>query len=271
MNEIYGDIYFFVNFSMDLVCLYITCLILRKNTGIGRLIMGAAFGAFYSLLTLFFSFDLTLRFTMTFLVAFVICFLSFFEKQNPRDFIFPSFVFIAISFFMGGSLTYLYSFLGGVFKGEGNEFSILLLPCAFFFGITSFLLSRISEKKRSVLKTRIMVSTGVEREFSALVDTGNLLREPIAGLPVVILSEKASRAYIKNGDLTPASALEYPELGNEIRVIPMNGAGISGILTGFIPKGGVTVSGKTKKCCVAFSKTQSFDGCEALLPYALFS
>ena len=108
-------------------------------------------------------------------------------------------------------------------------------------------------------------------EFSALVDSGNLLREPIGGLPVVILSEKASRVYIKKGEISPGSAIEYPEIGKEIRIIPMNGAGGAGILTGFIPKGGVTVGGNTKKCCVAFSKTQSFNGCEALLPYVLFS
>ena len=271
MNEIYGDVYFFVNFSMDLVCLYITCLILRKKTGIGRLALGAAFGAAYSLFTLFLPFNVALRFMLTFFVAFFICFLSFFEKEDPRNFIFPSFVFIAISFFMGGSLTYLYSFLGGVFKSEGDDLSILLLPCAMLFGIASFLLSRISEKKRSVFKTRIKVNTGIVREFSALVDTGNLLREPIGGLPVVILSEKASRAYIKNGNFSLVSAAEYPEIGKEIRIIPMNGAGVSGILTGFVPREGVTVGGNTKKCCVAFSDTKTFGGCEALLPYVLFS
>ena len=180
-------------------------------------------------------------------------------------------MFVAISFFMGGSLTYLYSFFGGIFKGDGDDLSFLLLPCAFVFGGISFLLSRISEKKRKVLKTRIRVNTGISLGFSALVDSGNLLREPIGGLPVVILSKKASGNYVKSGNISPASVLECAEMPGDIRIIPVTGAGYSGVLTGFIPKGGVTVGKDTKKCCVAFSDTESFDGCEALLPSVLFS
>ena len=156
MSEIYADVYFLINFSMDLICLYVTGLILRKNTPIYRLVLGALFGAAYSTVTLFLNFNVLLSFAVTLLSAFCICFISFLEKGNKKGAFLPTVLFIGISFFMGGALTWLYSFFVD-FHTSGEDFSFILLPVSLALGGVSFVLSKICEKKTKTRKVDISI------------------------------------------------------------------------------------------------------------------
>jgi hypothetical protein len=186
---------------------------------------------------------------------------------------FSAFLFISVSFFMGGALTYLYSFLGKYLRSRGNssDSSFLLLPASLLCGAFSYIVSKISKKSISAKKYEIQIITSKKQSFTALCDSGNLLCEPIGGLPVIILSKKASLTYISSGIFTPTEALNYPEISKKIRIIPVKGAVSGAILTGFIPNGGVCVEGEAKSCCVAFSDNLDFDGCECLLPSVLIT
>ncbi len=280
MSEIYADVYFFINFAMDFICLYITSLISSRKTSIFRLALGGFFGGAYSIFAL-----LLLNgrsgVIITLFAALLICFCTFFNGKDLKG-IFPSFlVFTAVSFFMGGALTYIYSYLGRLFGGvqAGNSRSFLLLPASALCALFSFITSRISKKAFKGHRVGIKIITSRTLEFSALVDSGNLLHDPISGLPVIILSKKASLNFVKSGIFTPSEVIKYPEVSKKIRLIPFKSAWASkdgekgeesSILTSFIPEGGVAVSGIKRECCVAFSHSESFSGADALLPASLF-
>ncbi len=270
MSEIYADIFFLINFSMDFICLFLTGLILGKKTKIRRFVLGAALGGVYSVISLFIDLSSPLRFIITILSAFIICFSVFGNFHSPKNVLFPTFLFISVSFFMGGALTYLYSSLGKYFTKAQSEqdLSILLLPASLICGVLSYVVSRISQKRLSAKRFDIVVVTEKECCFSALCDSGNLLCEPISRLPVIILSKKASLNYIKSGIFTPYEAAKYPEVSGKIRIIPAKSAFSQGMLTGFIPQG-VLIEGKTKKCCIAFSENEDFGGCDCLVPTVL--
>lgn len=60
-------------------------------------------------------------------------------------------------------------------------------------------LKRTENSTHSVVKIRIKAYTG-EAEVNALVDTGNKLREPLSGLPVVIVNESKLADIFETGD-----------------------------------------------------------------------
>lgn len=271
MSEIYGDLYFLINFSMDLICLYLTGAILRLKLSLKRLIFSALLGGLYSLLALFIKGGSFFSFLLTLITAFVLCFCAFFKKGGARIYALSTLLFFAISFFMGGALTYIYSAIGRLMPPLAFEGpSVLLLPCSIICALLSFVLSRISERRISGKRVEITVITDRSKHsFSAFVDTGNLLCEPMSALPVVILSCESSKKYVFRGIFTPEEVLQYPEVKGSIRIIPVKSTSGSGTLVGFIPSGGVMIGDRVKKCCVAFSDTESFNGAQSLLPSTL--
>lgn len=269
MSEIYADIYFLINFSMDFICLFLTGIILGKRIRIPRIILGAAIGGVYSLLNLCLDFADPFRVIITVFAAFIMCFSSFGGTGAYKEIIFPTFLYISVSFFMGGALTYLYSALGKYFAPSSQDFSILLIPASLICGFLSYIISKKAKKRLSAKKFEIEIVTSKKHKFSAFCDSGNLLREPVGGFPVIILSKKASLNYITCGIFTPEEALKYPEVSEKIRIIPAKSAFSGGILVGFIPKGGVNIENRNLSCCVAFSENADFDGCDCLVPAIL--
>ena len=106
---------------------------------------------------------------------------------------------------------------------------------------------------RSVLKRRLKNETvaevvilhkGILRRFTALVDTGNTLTEPMSGLPVAVVKCRAFK---------PAARLE----------IPVSTAAGSTFLKGFIPER-ISVNGRETVCAVALSEQRL--SADALIP-----
>ena len=266
MSEIYGDVYFFINFSMDMICLYLVGAILRLRIKISGLIFGSLLGGAYSLVALFLRAGGVISFLITVIAAFTICFVAFYDKKSKRTYFVATVLFFAVSFFLGGTLTWVYSFLGKIFSGASSSASIILLPCSLLCGLVSFALSRIHEKRSVGKVLRITVCTqGAERTFSAYADTGNLLTEPAGALPVVILCRDASKNYLPGGVFCADEMMKHPDLARTIRIIPAKSIAGEGMLVGFVPEG-VRINGSLKRCCVAFSTVEAFNGTQALVP-----
>ena len=93
----------------------------------------------------------------------------------------------------------------------------------------------------------------------ALRDSGNLLRDPLSGRSVAILSQNGAKKLGVNDDL-----LTDPTL--RIRVIPIKTVGYTGILYAFIPSS-AEIDGKKKSICVALDpQNTDFSGCDAIIP-----
>ena len=91
-------------------------------------------------------------------------------------------------------------------KIKGTSGGIIPLAVCVFSLAMSWIISRavkLFKKKAIPLKTTLtVISDGKELEMSAYCDSGNLLREPVGGLPVIITGkeqmENISKFKIQN-------------------------------------------------------------------------
>lgn len=99
--------------------------------------------------------------------------------------------------------------------------------------------------------------------LTALVDTGNLLRDPLTGLPVIVVSRRAARK------LTPLPA--QGQLLPGMRLISVRTAAGSALMAIFRPQRVRVLSGQTwreVRAMVGLSP-DGYDGAQALLPACL--
>ena len=167
-----------INFVMDFLILYLA----SRGTWFfcpGRLMLSAFFASVYALADAgyaFYGWVDGLAFVLSMLVAFPI--------QNGRMF-FKSVSLTVMGFLIFGAVVRLF-----LVKGGQTLFSGALGACA-SFAVVSFsktMLFRTNQSK----KARFFVKYGSFcSEFTAIIDTGNLLTEPLSALPVLIADEKA--------------------------------------------------------------------------------
>ena len=136
--------------------------------------------------------------------------------------------------------------------------AVLLLIC----GRAATALRRSGAWKR---KDRVYIRTGRgEMCLKTLKDSGNLLREPRSGLPVIVVrAEDAAEA----APLSVLFALGMSDTDDEtvIYPVPYRSLGGSGVLYGFRPEGCI-MGGTDVKCVVALCRGSDMFGgdCSAL-------
>ena len=113
----------------------------------------------------------------------------------------------------------------------------------------------------------------------AFCDTGNLLRDPISGKPVVVVESDRVKAIVppslwraaQAGARTGALADLPPEASGNLRLIPAKTAAGEGLLVGFLPDRlyiREEKAGGAREICalVALTRLNEHAGIEALLP-----
>lgn len=269
--DIYADIYFIINFSMDFICLYICSLCMKTAIKIRRLLLASVIGGIFSVISLILQGNNIISFFLTLCVGILMCYIVF-SCKAPLRFLFSFIIYLAVSFFMGGGLTFLYSWLNSFLPTSSPvplSPSEILFPAALLCAVASLFLSHISNRYLNRKNAEIHIEHGqTSITINALVDSGNLLCDPISGSPVILLSTSASLNFIPSGNFSPEHVAELPEFNSKLRVIPIKQQEGTSIITAFSPQM-ITVNGETKRCLVAFTKTDSFGGTEALLPSSL--
>ncbi len=174
------------------------------------------------------------------------------------------FVTVALLFF---GLFLLFSLLFGpilVFLVGGVYFSLsflkTLLSLVFSF-ITLFLGLRFYKKRISPSGCCdcIAVVLGKRIPFCAYIDTGNFLKDPLSGFPVVILEYQYLAKYFKQ--LPISGSYAFLSLFSEnARIIPVRSvSGEGAMLFGFIPDS-FFVNGKEHNAVIALSE-RPLEGC----------
>ncbi len=257
MKEIiYADTLFCVNFSMDFLALYLAGRMLHAPPRPLRLAAGAAIGALYSLAVLFFPCGTPTR-TIALAAASGLCILIMCAAAfgwNRRRILHGGSVFLAASVGIGGCMNALYSLLGrlGGRDPASTEIPGPLFPIlAIAAGGISLLWIRLRpiRPEERVVKAEL-TAFGSTLPLRLLCDTGNRLREPIGGRPVIILSREALRPILPAelcgmGD-TDADIIRRWKL----RLIPSASIGGKCLLVGFLPDR-ITVNGQPVEAAAA--------------------
>ena len=289
--EVYADLLFLINTGMDGLCLLLTGKLLHRRIRPRRMAVAAIFGGIYAVVALFPDTGAGLSLLLDLAVCLSRCGIAFGGRGlgGLKGFLSAVGVYFLLSMALGGIMTGLYHLLNRAgaadilpFLTEGSDgpTSWLFLFLAIIGGCLSLWGGRLARKAKRVSFCTVTVELdGKQVNLRGMVDSGNLLRDPIGGR-VVICTESAVIAPILSptlqavmGGASPHRTTLSPSESKRIRVIPTATATGSGLLYGFLPdRVSLTSEGDTHKrevdVVVAVTRIPTA-GVEALVPSEL--
>ena len=269
---VYADLYFLVNAAMDFACLVTVAAILRLPKRPLRAVLAAMAGGAFALSVLLL--PQAAAMVLSIPAGFALCRLGLRTgRGNARRYLLACALFFLCSAILGGALTAFYGFFGAadLLLPAGEDQLLLLLPTAAVLSFLSLFLTRRAagaRRKRTAMLEITLEGNTVRLE--GLIDTGNLLREPVGGLPVVILSGDAAARLLPGGVLPEAlltgGELLPRNLRRRLRILPISGFQSRRLLPGILPDR-VTVDGKVRSLCLGIDeKGRRYGGLEAIIP-----
>ncbi len=232
---VYIDVYFLVNMAFNFCILLLVRRMQKRKRKVFRLLAGAAAGGLGAAIILFFS-ALPLAFQAVLqygLLPGLMLIISF-GFSDRRNFFHQLLTFYSIAFFLGGLFL--------AFRQEGKG----MLPLFALLAVFSFLLwlffpAAWRRQKEFQREYEVAVSFGEGWiKGKALFDTGNRLREPVSGKPVMLADFSAIKAGLPERlkRAVEAWSQEKAELENtedyqKVRWIPYHAVGTKcGLLPG---------------------------------------
>lgn len=259
---IYADILVIVNLYIDFFLLWCVKKFLHLKNRNRRLALGALAGALCSLSVLFPALPEWASLLLGLCSAFAVTAAAF-TPMRPRMFFQAALCFWAFTLLLAGFFLFLLRFFApGHVAVLGNVvYFDLSLPLLFLFTCGAYLLLSLFQRLFSSAATSLRCQwitvehRGETVKLYAKADTGNALREPFSGLPVLVCqAESLGNALpeelpklLESGGNSPLA--EAPE---KLRLIPFESMGGAGVLPAFRPER-VTMSktGKTISCYIA--------------------
>lgn len=250
---IYLDIVFLENMIMNYIIIYATVIVLKNKVSQIRILFGSFIGAIYTVVMYLNILPIYSNFLMKFILSIIIVYVSI-KPHTMKKLFKDLIVFYFVSFVFGGcSFALIYCVAphlalvkNGVFVGEYP------LKIAILGGVVSFIVIKTSlvliknklNKKDIIYKLNIGINNK-KIEIKALLDTGNLLKEPLTGNSVIIVESRCLKeilpieiieniSEIINGNMDVISNCENcREWICKLRIIPYESIGIKrGVMLG---------------------------------------
>lgn len=192
---IYIDIILMENLIMNFIILYATGLVLKRKIKNIRLILASLLGAVYSLLAYISTFEIYTNMILKIILSILIVYIAF-NAQNVKQIGKDLLLFYLISFVFGGAAFALIYIIkpqdilmkNGLFLGTYPLKTVILgAIIAFVIVITAFKIvkSKFSAKD---MYCKIKIKLNEKQiETNAMIDSGNLLKEPITNTPVIVV------------------------------------------------------------------------------------
>ena len=239
MKTLYIDVYFCVNFLVDVLSVFIALRIIHARIRIKRLILSGVLGGAFAIIELFIQ-----SAAIHILIAAIFILLLSIIASNGMSFtrrIKFIISFYLSAFIISGIVNFVYSllnrFLSDVFEDLSETtntrailFSLIIM---LIIGVLRLIIMMFSDSmdEKSVsleiqLKDKII-------QTDALVDSGNLVKDPMNMNPVIFLKEKYARRIIPDSviDLTDIDSLGH-DYRKRIRLVPVTRNGHTHVMTG---------------------------------------
>ena len=201
----YIEYYILENLLINYIIISCTSMITKNNSSIKIKLIGASIGAMYSVMYLFTKMDMFFTIPAKFIFMILIVFLVY-GYENKRKSINIFLIFYMVNIFVCGSSYFIIYFTGM----ESMKVSIIIL-CAY---ISCELLKHIYTEIKEIsylkrISENIKISMlGKECECKTILDSGNLLKDPISNNRVMIVNAKTLQ------DILPKelSEIDYDEI-----------------------------------------------------------
>ncbi len=221
---IYVDIIIIENLIMNFIILYATGLILKNKISFWKLLLASLIGAIYSALQYMYNTKILSNIIIKIILSIVIIIIAF-HPQNIKKMFKQLTLFYLTTFTFGGVATYLIYVLKpqNIIIKNGMYVGTYVLKVIFIGAILGTIILIVSfkmsknkiTKKDMICKVSIKLN-GKEVILDTMVDTGNMLKEPITGNPVVVVEKNSLYDVIPKEILNNTDSI----LGGDFEKIP---------------------------------------------------
>jgi len=282
VKTVYVDLLFFVNFSVDFLLLYAAAVFSGLPYRRGRLLLGAALGGLYAVVAYFPAAGLLTTLPLKFSSGLCVAAVAYGVKPaksfraKAAAFMLMSLLFAGAVLLLSSTLLSGYSYRNGAYYAD-TPLITLFAACVASMAIIRFFFGGKGLRASSKRTVDVcLMSAGKETKFTALVDTGNILRDPVSGSGIVITELEALCGvlsadcilYLARGGLDdPMGAMAFLR-DPKFRLVPYRTVGArSGLLLAFRPEK-ILIDGRERKdALIAISPTEitKGSGCRALV------
>ena len=253
---IYIDIVLIENLIMNYIILLATGIIAKEKIKHIKLILASLLGAIYTLIAYVNILEIYTNFALKILLSILIVYIAY-NPQNVNKMWKMLLLFYLTSFAFGGAafaLIYIVKpkdilMKNGLFLGT-YPLKTIILGTAIAFGI---IITAFSMVKSKITKKDIIYDIEIKMnnkliKTKALVDTGNMLKEPISNMPVVVIERVLlyncvpkeilnNLESIMGGDFAKVPDRIQKEYISKLKLIPFASLGKSnGMLIGIKPE-----------------------------------
>lgn len=249
---IYIDVLFLENLILNSIILYATAIISKIKIKHWKIIISSAMGSVYVVIYYIFRIDLYINIISKVFISVLMNYIAFRPKSFKllmKDVL----LFYLVSFVFGGAA------LGMIYIVNSNNINIkdgvilekytlktifIGVVFAFPISILSFKMAKHKIGKKDMFCNIIIKLNKKKVKIRAMIDTGNLLKEPISNVPVIVveknvLFEIIPKEILENidnvlgGDLSGIPEIIKYEYLAKLKVIPFSSLGKqNGILLG---------------------------------------
>lgn len=249
---IYVDIVLLENLCMNYIILFGTAYIIKIKVKHIRILLASLIGAVYAVLAYAGVFPIYANLITKIILSICMTYIAF-NPKKLKGLIKELILFYLVSFALGGCAFALLYIVRpqDIFMKNGVYIGTYPLKIALLGGITGFIITYVAIKivKTRITKNEIIYKAIIkieeqEIEINVLLDTGNMLKDPISGDAVIMVEKNKLYKILPNemldntnkflgGEFENAESLEYRK---RIRFIPFTSVGKqNGMLLGIKP------------------------------------
>ena len=240
---VYVDVVLFENLCMNYIILFGTGYIIKLKIKHWRILVSSSIGAVYAILAYMGIFPLYANIVVKIILSLCMVYIAF-NPKNIKAIIKELALFYLVSFALGGCAFALLYIVRpqDIFMKDGVYIGTYPLKIALLGGVVGFIITYVAFK---VVKTRMNKNELIyeivlkinEKELTTkvMLDTGNMLKDPISNNPVVLIEKKIlynilPKELLENtknmlgGDFKNNEDLEN-EYRTRLRIIPFTSVG----------------------------------------------
>ncbi len=238
---IYVDIVLLENLCMNYIILFGTAYIIKIKVRHLRILLASLIGAIYAVLAYAGIFPIYANLITKIILSICMTYIAF-NPKKLKGLIKELIVFYLVSFALGGCAFALLYIVRpqDIFMKNGVYIGTYPLKIALLGGITGFIITYVAIKivKTRITKNEIIYKAKIEignqeLEINVLLDTGNMLKDPISDDAVIMIEKNrlykiVPKELLDNmnkflgGEFENAESLEYKK---RIRFIPFTSVG----------------------------------------------
>ena len=201
---IYIDLIFFENIIMNSIIIYATSTIIKQKPKILRVLISSIIGAIYSIALYITNYKIYTSIFSKIILSIIMMYVAF-KPSNLKKLFKQVLILYLTSFVFGGVALNLIYFLkpenisikNGLFTGE-YALKVIMLGALVALIIVKISIKIIKSKittKDMYCKIKMKINEK-QIETNAMIDTGNLVKEPITNTPVVIVESSLLEGII---------------------------------------------------------------------------